>query len=303
MENTRYPFWPLPQRPPLKLPNDARIAVWLIPNIEHFRPDQVGEAGRTPGSIDLHAYAERDYGNRVGVWRIMDVLDKYGARATVALNADVCRFERGVVEAGVERRWEWMGHGMSNSQRLVGLDEAAERQLIGKVAKIIKDTTGTAPRGWLGPGRQQTPNTVDLLVEAGFSYLADWAADELPFPVKARSGHLVALPYSNISDISGFVRWSWHADDLYRYACEHFDTLYEEAEKGARIISLAVHPYLTGRPPRIKWLDKSLKYITSHKGVWLTTGGEIADWYQRDYFAAAVKEGESLIEQRKEDST
>jgi len=298
MENTRYPFWPLPQRPPLKLPNNARIAVWVIPNIEHFQPDHVGLADRSRARLDLHAFAERDYGNRVGVWRIMDVLDKYGARATVALNADVCRFERAVVEAGVERRWEWMGHGMTNSQQLVGLEEAAERQLIGEVATIIKDTTGAAPRGWLGPGRQQTSNTVDLLVEAGFSYLADWAADELPFPVTGRGGHLVALPYSNISDISGFLQWRWHADDLYRYACEHFDTLYEESAKGARMISLAVHPYLTGRPPRIKWLEKSLKYITDHKGVWLATGGEIADWYRRDYLAEALSKTEALAARR-----
>ncbi len=272
--------------------------MWLIPNVEHFQLDKVGLANRSPGQVDLHAYAERDYGNRVGIWRIMDVLDKYGARATVALNGDVCRYERAVVEAGMERDWEWMGHGMTNSQRLVGLEEVAERQLIGEVVKIIKDTTGTAPRGWLGPGRQQTPNTVDLLVDAGFSYLADWAADELPFPVKARGGHLVALPYSNISDTSGFLQWHWHADDLYRYACEHFDTVYRESEKGARMISLAVHPFLTGRPPRIQWLDKSLEYITSHKRVWLTTGGEIADWYRRDYLAQALKESEALAHRR-----
>ena len=94
--------------------------------------------------------------------------------------------------------------------------------------------------------------------------------------------------------MSGFLQWHWHADDLYPYASEHFDTLYNESEKGARMISLAVHPFLTGRPPRIEWLDKSLKYITSHKGVWLTTGGEIADLYRQNYFAEALKESEAL---------
>jgi allantoinase len=122
MDNDRYAYWPLPERPRIEWPNGARVAFWIIPNVEHFRIDKafMGAPGPLP---DVPAFAQRDYGARVGIWRLMESFDKFGLRATVALNADVCRFNPQIIRAGVERKWEWMGHGVTNSERLTGMDE------------------------------------------------------------------------------------------------------------------------------------------------------------------------------------
>src|SRR5688572_1874148 len=140
MENERYPYWPLPERPPIRWPNGAQIAFWVIPNVEHFRFDKPG--GDARGFPDVYNFAQRDYGSRAGIWRMMDVMDRYGVRGTVALNSDVCRFYPQIIRAGVDRKWEWMGHGVSNSEPLIGLDESAERALIRNVVDTITDATG-----------------------------------------------------------------------------------------------------------------------------------------------------------------
>ncbi|HLY66842.1 MAG TPA: polysaccharide deacetylase family protein, partial [Chloroflexota bacterium] len=220
MENERYPYSPLPERPVLRWPNDARIALWIIPNIEHFR------FTTAPNGIpDVPDYSERDYGNRVGVWRLMDILDKYRLRATVALNCDVCKFEPQIIRAGMERNWEWMGHGITNSERLTDLDEPAERDLIRSVVDTIKESTGTSPRGWLGPGRQENVRTPDLLAEAGIEYVVDWLADDLPVPMRVKQGRLLAMPYSGISDMSAFAGSHWPGELFERMIRDQFDVL------------------------------------------------------------------------------
>lgn len=274
MENQRYPYSPLPERPVLRWPKDARIALWIIPNIEHFRFTSTREA--TP---DVPDFSERDYGNRVGVWRLMEILDKYHLRATVALNSDVCTFEPQIIRAGMERDWEWMGHGVTNSERLTDLDEADERILIRQVIDTIREATGAAPRGWLGPGRQENVRTPDLLAEAGIEYVVDWLADDLPVPMRVEQGGLLMMPYSGISDMSAFAGARWEGQQFERLIRDQFDVLYEESARRPRTLSIALHPYLTGRPHRAKYLDRALEYVTSHEGVWLATGGEIAAWY------------------------
>lgn len=289
MENVRYPYWPMPNRPAIRWPSNARIAFWVIPNIEHFRFDKP-TSDSPPGGPDIYSYAQRDYGSRVGVWRIMEVLDKYGLRATVALNADVCRLYPQVIVAGVQRSWEWMGHGVTNSERLTGLDEEAERQLIRGVVDTIAESTGRAPRGWLGPGLAETANTPDLLAEAGITYVADWCADDQPFPMRVRSGRLISVPYSQeLNDIPAFMRKGLTPEQFCQQVCDQFDVLYEEGERSGRVMALALHPFLSGHPFRAKWLDKALGYITDHSDVWFATGGEIADWYYQHHYDAAPK--------------
>ena len=288
MENDRYAFWPLPERPPLHWPDSARVAVWVIPNIEHFRLD----SRFAPDTIvpDTSNYAQRDYGNRAGIWRLAEVLDKHGVRATVALNSDVCRFEPQVIKAGVERGWEWMGHGITNSQRLSGLDPEAERSLIQEVVDTIAESTGSRPRGWLSPGLTETLNTPDLLAESGISYVADWVADEQPFPMRVKDGRLISVPYGMpVNDLPLFLRAGWTAEQFYQMICDQFDVLYEDGQRSGRVMAIALHPFLSGHPMRAKWLDKALGYIAGHDHVWLTTGGEIANWYYREYYDEAVR--------------
>ena len=290
-ENERYAYWPMPDRPRIQWPDGARIAFWIIPNIEHFRFERpTADVGPMAMSPDIPSFAQRDYGPRAGIWRMMDVMDKYGLRATVALNSDVCRFYPQVIKAGVERKWEWMGHGITNSERLVGMDEARERSTIQEVVKTITEKTGAKPNGWLGPGLSETNDTPDLLAEAGITYVADWCADDQPFPMRVKSGRMISVPYSQeLNDIPAFMRKGMTPEQFFGTVCDQFDVLYEEGERGGRVMALALHPFLTGHPFRSKWLDWALHHITSHDRVWLTTGGEIAAWYYQHYYDQAPK--------------
>jgi len=289
LQNTRYSYWPAPQRLPIRWPNDAWVAFLAIPNIEHFpwdRPRSGGGAGLFP---DVQSYATRDYGNRMGVWRLADALTKHGIRATVALNSDVCTYERPIIEMGMARGWEWMGHGRTNAERLQGLSEDAERALIQEVVETIRNATGVAPRGWLSPGRVQSERTPDLLAEAGFTYLADWSADDQPFPMRVRTGRMICAQGSQVSDTSAFGNAQWPAHEFRQYLCDQFDQLYKEGRTSGRVMSINLHPWLVGYPHRIKALDEALAYITAHDHVWLATGGEVADWYYANYYDEALR--------------
>jgi peptidoglycan/xylan/chitin deacetylase (PgdA/CDA1 family) len=289
VENERYPYWPLPDRPAIRWPDGARLAFWIIPNIEHFRFDKpTADVG--PGMIDIPSFAQRDYGPRVGIWRMMEVLDRHGLRATVALNADVCRFYPQIIRAGIERGWEWMGHGVTNSERISTLSEQVERETIRSVVETIEAATGARPRGWLGPGLSETLHTPDFLAEAGIAYVADWCADDQPFPMRTKAGRLISIPYSQeLNDIPVFMRKGLTAEQFCQMICDQFDVLYEDGERSGRVMALALHPFLTGHPFRSKWLDRALDYIVGHQQVWLTTGGEIASWYYEHYYDQAAK--------------
>jgi allantoinase len=280
MQNERYDYVPIQDQPVYQWPGGARLAVWVIPNIEHFRFDDREFGGEGRGVIpDVPKYSERDYGNRVGVWRLMDVLDRHKLRATVALNSDVCLYEPQIIEAGNARGWEWMGHGQTNSSRLTGLDEAGERRVIDDVLDTIARVSGTRPTGWLGPGRQETVRTPDVLAECGLRYVVDWSADDVPVPLRVRRGQLLMLPYGSLSDKSSFAQAGWDADSFARLICDQFDALYAEAETRPRALSIALHPYLSGRPARARALDKALAYVTGHEGIWLTTGNEMTECF------------------------
>jgi allantoinase len=291
MDNDRYAYWPLPERPPIRWPNGARVAFWVIPNIEHFRFDK-SFARSAPGAPlpDVPNFSLRDYGPRVGIWRMMEIFDKYGIRATVALNADVCRFNPQIIRAGMERDWEWMGHGITNSEPLTGMDEQQERATIRSVVETIAEHAGKPPRGWLGPGLGETYRTPELLAEAGIEYVCDWTADDQPFPMRVKTGRLISVPYSQeLNDIPAFLIRSYLPEQFCQAICDQFDVLYAEGEQSGRVMSIALHPYLMGQPFRAKWLDRALDYVTRHKDVWLTTGGEIADWYYQHHYAEAPK--------------
>jgi peptidoglycan/xylan/chitin deacetylase (PgdA/CDA1 family) len=288
MENDRYRFWPSTERPPLKWPNGAAVAVWVVPNIEHFPFDQPQSGGGSRIFPDVRNYIMRDYGNRMGVWRLMEVLDKYDIRGTVALNSDICIHEPQVVAAGVERNWEWMGHGKTNAQRMNDLDEAAERALIQEVLGTIEKSTGARPRGWLSPGLMETIRTPDLLAEAGIDYVADWGVDEQPIPMRVKSGRMLAMPYGHVADLNSFAINGWPPEPFYRMICDQFDGLYREGQQSGQVLAIALHPYIIGVPFRLTWLDKALEYITKHEDVWLATGGEIANWYYSHYYDQAI---------------
>ena len=220
MEHQRFDYSPITRRPPLKFPNGARVAVWIVPNIEHFHYDKPAIA-LTPMTTalkpDVLNYAWRDYGARVGIWRLMEILERNGFRATAALNSEVVQHYPQIVEEGTRLGWEWMAHGANNSSLFTGMPPEVERGIIAGVLRTIEDKTGKRPRGWLGPALTETDNTLDILAEAGIQYVADWCNDELPYEMRTKHGAIVAMPYTlEIGDIPVFLTHGGTGEDFYR---------------------------------------------------------------------------------------
>jgi len=284
MDNVRYDYSPIVDRKPLRLPNGARVALWVIPNIEHFlidRPSTSITAVTTQFVPDVLNYSWRDYGVRVGIWRLMEVMERHGIKGTVALNSDVCLYYPRIIEEGNRLGWEWMGHGRNNSTLLAFDDEGEERALIREVRDTIAKHTGKRPRGWLGPALTETFRTPDILAEEGFEYVGDWVNDEQPYPMKVRKGALISIPYSiEINDIPCFLDAKRNADEFRQMIVDQFDALYEDGAKSGRIMAICLHPFLIGHPFRAKYLDAAFRHIRSRAEVWFATGGEIVDWYK-----------------------
>lgn len=284
MEHGRFAYSPIKHRPELQLPDGARVAVWITPNIEHFHYDKPAISltqMTTSLKPDVLNYAWRDYGVRVGIWRIMEILERQGFVATAALNSEVCLHYPAIIAEGNRLGWEWMAHGKNNSSLLTGMPEAHERQIIDGVLESIATHTGKRSRGWLGPALTETDNTLDLLAEAGIEYVADWCNDEQPYWMKTRNRPIVAIPYTlEIGDIPILLDRGGSGDDFYRAIVDQFDTLYADGERTARILSIAIHPFLIGHPYRARHLERALAYIRNHDKVWITTGSEIIDWFK-----------------------
>jgi len=276
-----FPYSPIIQRKKLAWPNGARLALWVIPNIEFFSLAEKISASPTGKLPDIPTWAARDYGNRIGVFRFMEVLDRYGIRATVALNSDVCLHHPVIIEEGNKRRWEWMGHNMTNTRRLIDYPEGEEADVIKTALEVIAKTSGKRPKGWLGSGLQETWHTLDYLAAEGIEYVCDWTNDDQPYQMTLEGGkRITSIPYSHdINDIPAFERQNRTADEFRQMICDQFDTLYREGAQSGRAMAICLHPYLTGKPYRIGALDKALDYICRHEGVWLATGTEIAQHY------------------------
>jgi allantoinase len=270
-QSSLFPYTAIIDRPPVKWPGGARIAVWVVPNIEHFHL----ELG--PGAPDVRNHGRRDYGNRVGVWRLMETLTRYGLRGTVALNSEVIKYYPRIIEECIKLKWELMGHGTTNSVTLSGLSIEKEEAIIGQTKRAI-ESCGQRMRGWLGPGLTETFNTLDLLRAHDVDYVADWCNDDLPY---AMNNGLISIPYSlELNDMPLFNNPSISVVDYERRIRDSFDVLYAEGETHGRVMCISLHPFLMGAAHRIKYLNQALAYVTGHEGVWLATGGEIIDAYK-----------------------
>ena len=285
-EHNRFEYSPIINRDIIRWPNGARVALWVIPNIEHYEFDRPGMCIAPLGNLnpDVLNYGWRDYGVRVGVWRMMDILDKHNIRATVALNSAVCEYYPQIIEEGGKRAWEFMGHGVTNSRLLTLLSAEEERQNIVTTIRQITEAVGKRPEGWLGPGLSETHDTLDVLAEEGMRYVCDWCNDDQPYLMKVKTGRILSIPYSiEINDIPAFFTFHLTPEGFGEMIKDQFDVLYEEGARSGRVMAIALHPFITGLPFRAKHLDKALEYITSREDVWLATGSEIADWYDERY--------------------
>jgi peptidoglycan/xylan/chitin deacetylase (PgdA/CDA1 family) len=286
-----FPYSPIIHRPRLEWPNGAQVALWIIPNIEFFSLQEkvpAGSGGTGAPVPDVPTWSVRDYGNRVGVFRLMEVMERYDMRGTVALNSDLCAQHPQIIDEGRKLKWEWMGHNESNTRRLNEVPAADEGRVIANALNTIEKATGERPVGWLGSGLQETWNTLDLLAAEGCEYVADWVNDDQPYMMHLEDGrNLVAMPYSHeINDKPVFERQHRTAAEFQEMICRQFDVLYREGAHSGRVMAIAIHPYLTGVPHRIDAFDAALEYICRHDRVWKATGAEIARHFRSQ--AAAI---------------
>ena len=280
----RLDYAPIHARAPFVLPGKARVAVWTIVNVENWVPTAPMPRTVLPPPMgqpllpDLPNWAWHEYGMRVGVWRFFDVLAARGLRATFAVNGSVCTLYPQICAAAHAAGWEFLGHGFLQRPMHKVEDQAAS---IAQTIEAIRDVTGAPPRGWESPGLTETDETLDLLAEAGINYVADWVLDDQPVYLRTRAGPILSVPYTvELNDVVISAIQSQPSEELFRRGRDQFDRLYGEGATIPRVMAISIHPYLTGVPHRIKYLEMLYDYILGHEGVVMATGGEIADWFR-----------------------
>ena len=287
-------------RPRISWPNGARVALWVAPNVEHYEylPPRDPERNPWPRSPhpDVQGYAHRDYGNRIGFWRMLEALDRYDVTCTASTNLAVFEHYPDIGKAMADRGWEIMSHGIYNTRYLSSLSEEEEREFYVDCVETLRRHTGQQLRGMLGPAVSNTIRTPDLMADAGLTYHADWLHDDQPIPIHVEKGRLVSVPYSiELNDVPVFLH-HYDTDDFVAMVKAQFDTLYEEGSVSGRVMALALHPYLMGMPHRIDGLEEILDYLLGHDLVWQTTASEIADYFLDHYYDQFVEHAASINE-------
>ena len=277
----RYAYSALPDRPIYDWPGGKRLAVCLCNNIEWFSfMTGLGSDHTQPGAAQTtRNYAWRDYGNRVGLWYLFDLLDELGLPASHNLNAAVLNNCPRIVDRIRARGDEVIGHGLTNSERQDIMDEATERAMIEATTDSISRHFSAPPRGWLGPYIVQSDVTLDLLKEAGYSYMLDWPADDQPFWMKTRAGPILSVPYSiELNDSPAQVFRHHTGRQFEEMIIDHFDEMLVQSRKYPLVFNIVLHPFVIGQPFRLHALRRALARILEHREeLWLTTPGGIAD--------------------------
>jgi peptidoglycan/xylan/chitin deacetylase (PgdA/CDA1 family) len=287
-----YDYWPYKDRPKLRWPNGARVALWVAPNIEFYELDPPSNPKRTPWPRPMPAilpYAQRDYGNRAGHWRMMEVMDRCGVRGSVSLNVALCEHHPELIEECVKRGWEFYSHGIYNTRYCYDMDEGQERAIIEDAIETVQKHTGQMIAGWLAPALTHTERTMDLLAEYGLLYTCDLFCDDQPQPVKVKQGRFISIPYS--LEMNDIIVYNVNSQAPRRYADmlkANFDQLYAEGAENGTVMCIPLHAYAVGQPHRIQPFAEALEYITGHDDVWVTTGREIAQWYLEHHYDAAL---------------
>ena len=277
----RYAFSALPDRPVYDWPNGKRLAVCICNNIEWFSfMDGLGSDHTVPGAAQTtRNYAWRDYGNRVGLWYLFDLLDELGLPASHNLNAAVLENCPQIVDRIRARNDEVIGHGVTNSERQDIMDEATERAMIAETTAAISSNFGAPPRGWLGPYIVQSDVTLDLLKEAGYGYMLDWPADDQPFWMKTRAGPILSVPYSiELNDSPAQVFRHHTGREFEEMILDHFHEMLSQSRNYPLVFTIVLHPFVIGQPFRLHALRRALTGILQKRDqLWLTTPGGIAD--------------------------
>lgn len=280
MDQELYPYSPIVERLPLEWPGGAGVAFYLALNVEHFHVDRpaVSIGPATSQLIpDPLNYGWRDYGARVGIWRMIEALDQLPITPSVALNSEVWGHYPQIIEAGQERGWCWVAHGLSNSQLHTGIDVDEERTRLTQMLSAF-NAGGIKPKGWLGPALTETFETARLLSELGFNYVLDWCNDDQPYSLEVEG--MVSVPYSiELNDITAFVEHRISGPDFVQMVRDQLEQLLGESENAGRVLTFAAHPFILGQPFRHRYFVEALEYVCARDGVWLTTSDAIAEHY------------------------
>jgi allantoinase len=276
MGNELYEFSPITEREPIVWPDGKRLAFYIGLNVEHFDIDKIGFGALTVAAPDPMNHGVRDYGNRVGIWRMIKLFDEVGLRVSAITNSEVCLNYPQIVQAGIERDWAWIAHGKNNSTMHTGFaSEAEEATFLDEMLATFDAALPTRPKGWLGPGLTETFWTAKLLRERGFEYLLDWNADDRPFDLKIPG--MIEVPYNlDVNDIAMFMGKTVPGSFYEEMAMDQFEVLLGE---GGNVMALPIHPFVIGQPYRFKYFERVIRAITSHPDVWVTTSDDIAAHY------------------------
>ena len=282
----RIPYQAIVDRPELRLPDGARVAVWVILNAEEWRIERAMPRTVLPPPMgqpllpDVPNWSWHEYGMRSGFWRQWQALTDRDLPVTFAINGSICASYPRVAEAGRDAGWEPMGHGF-----LQGPMHKLEDQegAIAQALDTIERFWGRRPRSWESPGLTETDETLDLLRKHGVEYVADWVIDDLPETVETPHGPITTIPYTvETNDITVYALQQHQSDVFLQRGRDQFDRLYTEGSRNARVMAISIHPYITGVPHRIGYLEGLLDYIRNHDGVAWMTASQIGDWYRSE---------------------
>ena len=280
----RIPYQAIVDRPKLTLPGNKRVAVWCILNVEEWRIERnmprtvLSPPMGKPLLPDVPNWSWHEYGMRAGFWRQFEALTKRGIPTTLAINGNVVKSYPRIAAAGREAGFEFMGHGFIQGpmHKVENQDDAIRRTV-----ENIAEFTGKAPRSWESPGLTETEETLDLLRKHGIEYVADWVIDDLPQEVDTPHGVITTIPYTvETNDITVYALQQHESDVFLKRGKDQFDRLYQEGATNARVMAISMHPYITGVPHRIRYLEELLDYVIGHEGTCLMTASELGDWYR-----------------------
>lgn len=287
MDHDYYDWSMLVDRKPVEWPGGKRLALWVNVGLQFFPLNQEGKPFPPPGGMttaypDLRHYTLRDYGNRVGIYRFLKAFDKYGIKASFAINSRLAERYPYLVNKIVERGDEILCHGWDmDTPHYGGMDRDEEAGIIAKSLEVLRSATGKPITGWISPGKSQSFNTPELLVENGIEYMCDWINDDMPFQFRTKAGEITAMPLSTELEDRFILLNNLHSESEYAdQIVDAFDYLYAEADQqGGRMLALNIHPWMLGQPHRIGKLEQVLEYITKHDGVWSASAADVrAAW-------------------------
>ena len=276
----RYPFQGIAARPPSAWPGGARIACYVALNLEQyaFGEGLVEDLVPPLGQPDVMNFAWRDWGNRVGAWRLRDMFQQLGITPSLLVNTVLYETAPGLIEAFRSLGAPVVGHGRTNAEAQAGLSEVEERALLTEARDTITAREGRPPRGWLGPWISETERTPDLLDALGFDYVLDWCMDDQPIPLATTGGSILAIPYpQELNDANAVVLRQVSGRDFADMIVDAFDELREHAGPQRVVFGIALHAHVSGQPFRLRHLRRALQHIVSHQDeVWMTDTDRIA---------------------------